>query len=60
MAVIATYGYRDLKNGQRLHRWGSSRFAIGNGPIRYITKAEADEYLRVDKASSTEGKQDGR
>jgi len=36
----ATYFYKDLPSGQRIHHWGGppKRWAVGNGPIEYVTE----------------------
>jgi hypothetical protein len=43
--AIAFYTIYDLPNGNRVHQWGfgeAARFAVGNGPIRYISRQEAE------------------
>lgn len=49
---IAGYGYWDLVNGDRIHCWMTNppKYAIGQGPLRDITKDEAVRLLNKDDA----------
>jgi len=55
MTNIALYSTIDLPNCIRLHKWGSgdsAKYAIGNGPIEYITKEKFEQIMQDSKQNN--------